>query len=81
MINFVVVSSDLRPHVLDWGGNGAELSTDHQLEVGMGNTATIVVCTIILQCFSFDTDTFCPFKGKLHNGTLYCRAIEIQVII
>nr|XP_049591160.1 uncharacterized protein LOC125978127 [Syngnathus scovelli] len=35
MIDFVVVSSDLRPHVLDtWVKRGAELSTDHHLVVG-----------------------------------------------
>ena len=34
MINFVVVSLDLRPHVLDtWVNRGAELSTDHHLVV------------------------------------------------
>ncbi|TWW68222.1 hypothetical protein D4764_19G0000200 [Takifugu flavidus] len=34
MIDFVVVSSDLRPHVLDtWVKRGAELSTDHHLVV------------------------------------------------
>ncbi|TWW71208.1 hypothetical protein D4764_17G0006910 [Takifugu flavidus] len=34
MIDFVVVSSDLWPHVLDtWVKRGAELSTDHQLVV------------------------------------------------
>ncbi|KAK3517712.1 hypothetical protein QTP70_016085 [Hemibagrus guttatus] len=34
MINLVIVSSDLRPHVLDtWVKTGAELSTDHHLVV------------------------------------------------
>ncbi|KAK3517717.1 hypothetical protein QTP70_016386 [Hemibagrus guttatus] len=34
MINLVIVSSDLRPHVLDtWVKRGAELSTDHHLVV------------------------------------------------
>ena len=34
MIDFVVVSSDLRPYVLDTGvKRGAELSTDHHLVV------------------------------------------------
>jgi len=34
MIDFVIVSADLRPHVLDTRvKRGAELSTDHHLKV------------------------------------------------
>ena len=36
MIDFFIVSSDLRPYVLDpWVKRGAELSTDHHLVVSL----------------------------------------------